>query len=315
MGERRSPCRLTVLLATEARTAVVVRRGPSSWAHLSLWDRDTDSIEPGQWFRGRVYERRCDLSPDGRLFVYIGAKHGRPDSEVGEAWTAVSRPPYFTALALWENLGSWYGGGFFETNRRLLLDATCTLETHPDFPTPPLEIGSVPADSAPWEQRLLRDGWTLKERGFEPRNHRRVGPREVWCKPDPKGRFALYRQVEDWDPTRYGSPYWDTWWLETGDDLLPLPDVTWADFDGERLVFTRKGVLVGGVLVRRRARGAGDLRLQSPRAHLRAATDLGQIVAAVADDPSTTQWLAPEPSISPSMASRSRDPGSPQPGS
>jgi hypothetical protein len=90
-----APCRLSVFLAREAPIGVILRRGPSEWAQLVRWDRDTDTFEPGQWFHGRVYKRRCDLSADGRLFIYFAAKHGprRDDDDVGEAWTAISRPP------------------------------------------------------------------------------------------------------------------------------------------------------------------------------------------------------------------------------
>jgi hypothetical protein len=28
-------------------------------------------------------------------------------------WTAISKPPYFSALAIWPSLGTWTGGGYF----------------------------------------------------------------------------------------------------------------------------------------------------------------------------------------------------------
>jgi len=245
-----SPCRLSVYLARAARLGVVLRRGPSAWAQLALWERDGDRVTPGQWFHGRVYERRCDLSPDGRLFVYFAAKHGRrPDPErIGEAWTAISRPPYFTALTLWTNLGSWYGGGAFEAERKLLLDATCSLTPHPKFAPCRVKVRPCPAATAPWEQRLLRDGWRLVARGFDPRSHRRAGPREIWEKPHPNLDLKLCREVDDIDFNRYGGPYGDSYWLETREDLLPLAGVTWADWDGPaRLVYTRAGVLLEGI--------------------------------------------------------------------
>ena len=247
MSVAAATCRLAVFLAAKVPSGVILRRGPSSWAQLVLWDRRRDRFEPGQWFRGRVYERRCDLSPDGKLFVSFAAKHGprRDDDAVGEAWTAVSRPPYFTALTLWRNLGTWYGGGAFVSERRLLLDATGGQQPHPKFRLPRgLKVQPCPADSAPWEQRLLRDGWRLLERGFDPRSHRRIGEREIWQKADPRGRVKLCRQVEDVDFTRYGGPYHDSYWLETKDDLIPLPAVTWADWERrDRLVFARAGKL------------------------------------------------------------------------
>lgn len=207
-------------------------------------------LHAGHWFHGRVYGRRCDLSPDGRLFVYFAAKFGRrPDPYgIGEAWTAISRPPYFTALALWRNLGTWYGGGVFSGARSLLLDATCTMEAHPEFPPKKLKIAPCPRDSAPWEQRLLRDGWTLVERGFDPRTHLRRGRRELWRKRHPGGGVSLWREVEGVDFRRYGGIYADSYWLESADELIPLPGATWADWDGRRLVFARAGRLLTATL-------------------------------------------------------------------
>ncbi len=239
------PPRLTVFLAREAATGVILRRGPKDWAQLVHWDRATDTFLPGQWFRGRVYERRCDLSPDGRLFVYFAAKHGRsadPDG-IGEAWTAISRPPYFTALALWTNLGSWYGGGVFKGDRHVLLDVTCSTEPHPRFRTKRLKIGRCPAKSSPWEQRLLLDAWQRVERGIDPRTERHIGQREVWRKPHPSKPVTLFRQMHAVDFSRQGNAYAETIWLEIGDDLLPLDGANWADWDGDRLVFTRAGAL------------------------------------------------------------------------
>jgi hypothetical protein len=87
--------RLFVILARAAPVAVVLRRGPSKDVLLLRWDLATDSFEAGQWLSGRIYERRCDLSPSGERFIYFAANHRPP---LG-TWTAVSRPPYFTALA------------------------------------------------------------------------------------------------------------------------------------------------------------------------------------------------------------------------
>lgn len=238
-------CRLAVFLARTVRVGVILRRGPKRWAQLVHWDRASDRFTPGQWFRGRVYERRCDLSPDGRLFICFAAKHGRqrdPDN-IGEAWTAISRPPYFTALALWTNVGSWYGGGVFKADRHVLLDVTCSAEPHPKFRAKGLKIGHCPAKSSPWEQRLVLNGWELVERGIDPRTERRVGRREVWRKPHPNKQMVLFRQMEEVDFSRQGKSYAETIWLETGDDLLPLSGAEWADWDGDRLVFTRGGAL------------------------------------------------------------------------
>jgi hypothetical protein len=213
-----APCRLAVFLSRKSPIAVILRRGPSAWAQLTQWDRNTDTFTPGQWFHGHIYERRCDLSPDGRLFIYFAAKHGRRDGDpdgVGESWTAISRPPYFTALALWP------------------------------FRPHKLKIEAVPGATAPWEQRLLRDQWVLEERGFDPRTHRRIGAREIWSKSHPESASKLCREIEDVDFQRYGGPYGETFWLEVGDELIPLPGVSWAEWeDWDHVVFVRAGRLL-----------------------------------------------------------------------
>ena len=110
------PCRLFVFLARDAPLGLVLRRGPSDWFRLSLWRTDTDALEHGQWLRGRVYERRSDLAPDGSLFVYFVRRSGGPrrsNPEAADSWVAVSRPPYFTALALWFVGGTYWLGGCF----------------------------------------------------------------------------------------------------------------------------------------------------------------------------------------------------------
>ena len=58
-------CRLYVIQARDAPRAVIFRRGPSAHVMLALWHTDTDRVEEGQWLKGRIYERRADLSPDG----------------------------------------------------------------------------------------------------------------------------------------------------------------------------------------------------------------------------------------------------------
>ena len=67
-------------------------------------------------FKGRIYERRCDLSPDGQLLGYFAADRL---SGFG-TWTAVSRPPFLTALALWPKGDAWGGGAFFQDSCNLL---------------------------------------------------------------------------------------------------------------------------------------------------------------------------------------------------
>jgi hypothetical protein len=69
---------------------VVLRRGPANSVCSILWDRKKDKFETGQWLRARIYERRADLSPDGRHLIYF-AMNGKWTSETRGSWTAISR--------------------------------------------------------------------------------------------------------------------------------------------------------------------------------------------------------------------------------
>ena len=92
-----------------------MRRGPSKWWNLTLWETERDRFTSGQWFRGHVYPCKCDLSPDGQLFSYFAGKFsGRArDRSYDDTWAAISRPPYFTALALWPVGDTWGGQTMF----------------------------------------------------------------------------------------------------------------------------------------------------------------------------------------------------------
>jgi len=69
----KSPARLFVLLARKAPVGVILRRGPSDWVQMIHWNTKNDLFTPGQWFHGRIFEWKCDLSPNGKLIIYAEA--------------------------------------------------------------------------------------------------------------------------------------------------------------------------------------------------------------------------------------------------
>jgi hypothetical protein len=158
-------CRLTVRFARKAPVAVLLRRGPSRWAQLITWHLDNDRLEPGQWIKARIYEDLCDLSEDGELFVYSARKGSAWTTShrdrVGETWTTISRPPFFSALALWPN-GCWDGGGMFTPQRSVTLGLP-TPRAHPDYPATGIDVHGYPMPKYQPQslstQIALRDGW------------------------------------------------------------------------------------------------------------------------------------------------------------
>ncbi len=166
MGAKQSSqVRLYAILAREAPTAVVFRRGPSNHVLLIKWDTSDDTFEQGQWLKGRIYERRCDLSPDGKMLIYFAANYRKPYY----SWSAISRPPYLTGLALWPKGDGWGGGGHFLRRGKIALnhrDNEMELATGYSVPRwlKVTQFGQRPGwgeDDPIWPERLKRDGWEL----------------------------------------------------------------------------------------------------------------------------------------------------------
>jgi hypothetical protein len=113
--------RLHVFFAEQNDRAVILRQGPSKLFRMILWHRRKDRFEDGQWLRHKVYPERCDLSPDGAHFLFF-ALDGKWGSAARGSYTAISRPPYFTALVLHPQGDTWGGGGVFVSNTQYALD-------------------------------------------------------------------------------------------------------------------------------------------------------------------------------------------------
>jgi hypothetical protein len=239
-------CRLFVYLARRAPVAVVLRRGPTDWARLSIWHTDTDRIEHGQWIKGRVYERRSDLSADGTLFAAFVRQSGNRNRGA-DTWIALSRPPFFTALAVWFVGGTYHTGAFFPADDELWLGFM--KEAPPDVGVKPPSLRIAPPQPIPyidgtgeWTERtvhfnrLLRDGWRLVDR--EPYA-------TIWERPHPAGTMTL-SMVHAWeDFRRFGGPYAVDYSVTAADGTEHnLGEATWADWDQQgRLAAARGGQL------------------------------------------------------------------------
>jgi hypothetical protein len=113
--------RLFVIPARDAAVAVILRRGPARWYHVIKWETDRDVFTQGAWIKARIYENKCDVSPDGRLLLYFVHQGSRAGTEFTDSWTAISRVPWLNALAVWPQGTTYGGGGRFVDNRRVAL--------------------------------------------------------------------------------------------------------------------------------------------------------------------------------------------------
>lgn len=238
------PARLHVFLAASAPVGLVLRRGPGRWVATLLWDRDTDQFALGQWFHGRIYEDKCDLSPDGRHFVYYAAKKG------WHSCTAVSRVPYLTAVAFKPEVGTCGSGGYF-TDATSVWMGNCGTEVTAQLSRAGLnhvrreqpERWSGYGDTV-YGLRLRRGGWcevgakgSTYERelpgGWRLRKHRCYGE-------DAAGLVKPVRRHGPWEWHELLHP-------ATG-AVHQFADWTWADHDGDRLVWATAGALWTGHL-------------------------------------------------------------------
>jgi hypothetical protein len=165
MKEEKFPARLHVLIARESEMAIVIRRGPSKLTGIFAWDRKKNTFEMSQWLKGRIYERRSDISPSGRYWIYF-AMNGKWNSETQGAWTTISRAPWLKALSLFTKGNCWKGGGLFLDDKTFWLNGcehgelfASTEIRREDSYNPPHQYGGECPNV--YYNRLQRDGWTL----------------------------------------------------------------------------------------------------------------------------------------------------------
>jgi hypothetical protein len=191
----KSSTRLYVIVARNAPIGVIFRRGPSKQVLLIKWNMEDDTFEIGQWLKARIYERRCDLSPDGEFLLYFAANWRKPY----QSWSAVSRPPYFSALALWPKGDGWGGGGQFPRRSSILLNhRENEMALAENFSIPKwmtvAQFGAhsgMGEDDPVWSYRLMRDGWKEVNHPYKIEKEKgakiwvELDPPLIWQKPHP----------------------------------------------------------------------------------------------------------------------------------
>jgi hypothetical protein len=229
---------------------VIFRRGPSKRFEVVRWDTEQDEFERGHWFHGRIYFRRSDLSPDGTKLIYFVNKiTGRTiaDPDYTYAWTAISRPPWLTALALWPKGDCWWGGGLFEDNRRVFLNHRPNeAKPHKDHQPKGLTIRPNPGahgeDNPVYSERLTRDGWTIRDewktelRGY-PEWYKTLQPeRRARRHPHASLAIELTRRLD-------GLKYRERFSITGANGAIPgLERADWVDWDHRgRLIVLRNG--------------------------------------------------------------------------
>lgn len=244
------PARIHLLAARAAPRVIVIRRKPSRVVHILRWNTLTDELEPGSWFRGRLYEMRSDVSFDGEWMAYLVM------GSTGGTWTGICRPPFLRTEVHWENAGTWNGGGVFTQVDRLEMNAghmaremrEAMQSVRPSLPfrVEPMARHGYGEDEGVLYPRFARDGY----RRLGPFGESRPLPgREytVLCVDDP-GWEVRPSETHPRLRVRYRGYYGGRGRVFEFD--LPEcpgildPKVSWAAYDAlGQLVFARGGVL------------------------------------------------------------------------
>ena len=245
MTETSFHARLHVLVPSHSEEAVVIRRGPSKYTGVFSWNTRTDEVKPGQWLKGRIYERRSDISPDGKHWIYF-AMNGHWGSESKGSWTAISKAPYLKAVEFFPKGDCWHGGGLFLGDRSYWLNDGYGHEIERS------SKGLSRVDAVDWLQgyggecpgvyynRLQRDGWRFVERGS-------AGRYDEWAvfEKAAGSRWTLRKICHE----QIGAPkgkgcYWDEHSLASmNGELIDLFAWEWAEVVRGKIVFAKGGSL------------------------------------------------------------------------
>lgn len=109
--------RIQIFPAADAPVALVVRRRPSRWSHISIWNTESDEIQHLGYVHGRIYEKKTNISPDGNWFVYFALGYGNV-----ETGTVLCRSSSLEPMIAWPNDGTYVGGGYWESAEVLIVD-------------------------------------------------------------------------------------------------------------------------------------------------------------------------------------------------
>lgn len=263
--KKKPPPRLFVLLARNAPVGVILRRGPSKWVQMIKWHTDTDTFEAGQWIRARVYETSSHLSPNGE-FIICDIRNDRNRIEgIGGKWTAVSKPPYFAALAVWTaySLGAYFVD---DITLRIYTDSKWLRVL-----SQPTEIRIIPDDEAQGFNEINTEvttaaTWQEIQRGEDVTDRLKdnldLYERLDWAKGDGwltkydpssiiRRQVGTYAIEQHFYGHRFKSGRIYKYGLVTVSNNLiyELKGANWADFDQQgRLVLARDGKLFSAAL-------------------------------------------------------------------
>lgn len=229
-GNPAPPPRIHVIPATGCDKALVLRRGPSMQVASCMWDRKHGKVELGQWLKSRIYEHRCDLSPDAQHMI-IFARHGDKN------WTAISHAPWLTAVGYYPQAGTWGGGGAFTPDGKVIFNTPFV------NPAMPGRLVAAAPDACASHTDGLHMGGTypamMRARGWRDDSET---PRDTRLSKElPRGwTLHLRLGVGVRSASKIPEPIYT---LQRKDQVIETHDWEWAEPWGKGIQFAAKGAL------------------------------------------------------------------------
>ncbi len=109
--------------------------------------KNNEKLKLGSRFFGRFYPSRCDISPDGRYFLYfvMGTE------KKSYCWTAICTPPIITANFFLKHYDTWGGGGAFLNENKIFIN----------------NVGAEPLQSKRFNHYRIKDKDDIQETDFK----------------------------------------------------------------------------------------------------------------------------------------------------
>ena len=138
-------------IATRQNRIVLLYRQTNKVTYLVLleYNRKNINLRIGSRFYGRIYPNRCDLSLDGKYFIYfaMGRRPHQRDGQILSCWTAICMPPTLTAQAIFFHGDTWGGGGQFLDDKTIIVlpgNSDLDIQVGYRFDKYEVKIGSLP---------------------------------------------------------------------------------------------------------------------------------------------------------------------------
>lgn len=213
---------------------IILRKSKKGTAFLEL-NFLNNTVNEGQWIQGKVYERRCDLSENGKYIIYFAAKfHKKKNPRV---WTAVSKFPYFKALDFYEKRDTYNGGGFFLSKDIYLLNETYAhteLYKNSSLQVKRGKLNDVLLDNETdgiYYPRLRRDGW--KDSG-------EIDDVRVFTKKYKEYEIEKACYINKSNTNNRGV-FYDVNTLKINGKINMRVESDWMDFKNDKLYWTNEG--------------------------------------------------------------------------